>query len=395
MEKKEYKILILVLSALSAIGPFSIDMYLPGFPSIASDFKTDIAKVGFSLSSFFVGIAVGQIAYGPIMDRFGRKKPMIIGLIIYILAALGCALSSSIYLLIGLRFLLALGASGGMTGSRAVVFDLFRGSEAARVLSTLMVVFGIAPVIAPTIGGIVVETLGWRYLFVILALLATSITVAVAIYLRETKHMDASFSLQPKYVFLEYLTVFKDRTFLKYTLISAAGMAGFFSYITCSAFVYTGLLGFTAAQFGWIYGINVIGLIIASQVNRIWLKKSTGKNILIITTVAQFLGIWMLFLFVFTGFGGKSLIIGLIFFYLFCLGFISPNATSMALQPFTRNTGSAVALIGFLQMVAAASISGLVSFLHNNTAIPMVLAMTICTTIGLLTLCWSKLKIEK
>jgi len=151
MGKRQYRVIVVVLGALSAIGPFSTDMYLPGFPSIASGLSTDIATVGLTLTSYFVGISLGQLACGPVMDRYGRKGPFIVGLLTYILAALGCAVAPSISALVVLRFFLALGGCVGMAGSRAVVRDLFSGTEMARVLSTLVMVFGVAPIIAPTI----------------------------------------------------------------------------------------------------------------------------------------------------------------------------------------------------------------------------------------------------
>ena len=391
MDRRQYKTLILVLAALSAMGPFSVDMYLPGFPAIARDLNTDIAHVGLSLTTYFIGICIGQIAYGPIMDRFGRKKPLITGLFIYVAAALGCAAATSISWLISLRLVLALGAGVGVTGSRAIVRDFFSGKEIARVMSLLMMVFGIAPIIAPSIGGIVVATIGWRAIFIVLAAIATAVLIAVARFLRESKGADATFSLHPMNIVRQYLYVFRNREFVTYTLASSAAMGGFFSYITGAPFVYMKLLGFTEAQFGWIYGANVLGLIIASQINRALLRKHSSTEVLFKATVVHLAVSIALVISAQPRFGGITWTVGLIFCYLFLMGFIGPNGMALALDPFTRNAASASAMMGSLQMVAGASASGLVSYLHNGTALPMVSVMAGCTCLGLVVLCESAL----
>lgn len=383
---KQHRMLILVLGALSAIGPFSVDMYLPGFPAIASDFKTDIAHVTLSLTSYFIGISLGQLAYGPIMDRYGRRKPLLLGILIYIVAAAGCAFSPSVEVLIGLRFFLALGGCVGMTGSRAVVRDLFSGSEIARMLSMLMMVFGVAPIIAPTIGGLVVAGLGWRYIFVVLASIAALVFIAVRRFLPESKGPDPSVSLRPKSVALEYVAVFKDRDFLIYTFASAAAFGGFFSYISDSPFVYMKLLGFSETQFGWIYGANALGFIGASQVNRILLKRHGSVKLLNTAVGAKLCVGLLLSIGTAVGFVGPIGTITLVFCYLFCLGFVGPNAMALTLQPFSRNAGIAAALMGSLQMMAGASASALVSYLHNGTAQPMVSMMFGCAVLSLVIL---------
>ena len=172
MNSKHFRTFLLICGALSAIAPFSIDMYLPGFPHIAQDLRTDIAHVTLSLTSFFVGISLGQLFYGPALDRFGRKKPVMIGLAIYMLAAIGCGLATSVQWLIAFRFLMAIGGCAGMVAVRAIVRDLFPVNEIAKTLSLLMLVMGAAPIVAPTIGGYVVTTMGWRGIFLLLVLWA-------------------------------------------------------------------------------------------------------------------------------------------------------------------------------------------------------------------------------
>ncbi|OPY81236.1 MAG: Bicyclomycin resistance protein [Syntrophorhabdus sp. PtaU1.Bin153] len=395
MERKQYNTIIWLLGSLAAIGPFSIDMYLPGFPAIAADLSTDMAHVGLTLTSYFVGISIGQIAYGPLMDRFGRKKPLMLGLLVYIVAALGCALSPSVSTLIILRFFLALGGCVGMAGSRAVVRDLFSGIEIARALSALVMVFGVAPIIAPTIGGLVVKAFGWRYIFVVLAAIGAVVLIALSRFLRESKGADASISLHPKNVVVEYLRLFRDPGFVLYSFVSAAASGGFLAYISGSAFIYMKLFGFTETQFGWMYSANAVGLITASQINRLWLRRQDSARILRTVTGAQFCFVAVLFALPLNRAIGIPGFISLMFCYVFLFGFVNPNAMALALHPFERNAGSASALIGCIQMVGGASASGLVSYLYDGTAMPMIWVMAGCTGFTLLVLSGSGLFMKR
>jgi DHA1 family bicyclomycin/chloramphenicol resistance-like MFS transporter len=384
MTKRDYRILILVLGTLSAIGPFSTDMYLPAFTAIARDLRTSIATVALSLTSYFIGISFGQLAYGPLLDRYGRKKPMILGLILYVVAAAGCAFALSIETLIGFRLLLALGGCVGMVSSRAVVRDLFSGIEMARVLSMLMVVFGVAPIVAPTIGGLVVTWLGWRFIFAVLSLIVLFILLLVTCFLKETRGPDPSVSLLPANVAAGYRAVVKNRPFFVYTMAGAASAGGFFSYIAGSAFVYMDLLGFEPSVFGWLFGTNACGLIGASLINRVFLRRLTSSQVLFMVNVAQLAVGLLLLLGGPTGLWPRPVVLLLIFFYVFCFGFVIPNATALALHPFTANAGSAAAMNGSLQMLAGGCASALVGLLHNGTMVPMVSMMAACSLIGVL-----------
>ncbi len=382
MNKKQKNIIILILGFLAALGPFSIDMYLPAFPSIASDLQTDIAHVAYSLTSYFIGISIGQILYGPLIDRYGRKKPLIIGLIIYILTSLGCALSPSIYWLVGLRFLLALGGCAGMVASRAVVRDLFPVSDTAKVFSTILLVMGVAPIIAPTIGGYVVAALGWRAVFYTLTGISILMLLSVLKWLPESKGPDSSISLKIKGILKDYRVVFSEPLFIIYTMTGAAVSAGMFAYISGSPFVFMELFGFSEQHYGWIFGTNAFGIIAASQLNRLWLKYNLSEQI--VSRVVTFLFIFGMSLFIgtYSGLLSSSGTLVLIFLYLFCLGFTYPNTTALSLSPFTKYAGSASAMIGFIQMVCGAIASALVGYFHNGTAIPMTLVIGLCSLTG-------------
>ncbi|MBC5772470.1 multidrug effflux MFS transporter [Pontibacter sp. KCTC 32443] len=395
MTKKQYRTIILILGALAALGPFAIDMYLPGFPAIAKDLNTDIAHVGLSLTSYFIGIAAGQLIYGPLVDRFGRKKPLIIGLGIFVLAALGCALAPSVEWLIGLRLLLALGGCVGMVASRAMVRDLFSLKDIPNVFSTLMLVMGVAPVIAPTIGGYVTATLGWHFIFVVLAAIAAAVLLAVIRLLPESKGADASISLKPQFILRDFGTVLKERTFLTYAVSGSLAAAGMFAYISGSPFVFMEYFGLTDTQYGWAFGLNAAGYISGSQFNRLLLRRQTSKQITLKVGFIQFLAASALLFGAITGSLSAAGTLILLFSFMFSLGIINPNASALAMTPFTKNTGSASAILGSLQMGTGALASAVVSYLHNKTMLPMTGTMALLTTLSLLILLSARLSTRK
>ncbi|MGE5409848.1 MAG: multidrug effflux MFS transporter [Clostridiales bacterium] len=393
MNNKEHKRIIYILGFLTAIGPFSIDAYLPGFPSIAKDLQTDIEHVTFSLTSYFIGISLGQLFYGPVFDRFGRKKPLIAGLIIYMASAIGCAFTPSIYMLIAFRFLLAIGGCVGMVASRAVVRDIFPINEIAKVFSMMMLVMGVAPIIAPVLGGFIVTYFGWRFIFVLLLVVSSLITFVISKYLPETKEADSSVSFHPLKIVKGYFSLFRDRTFFVYALASGAASAALFSYISDSSFVYIQLFGISQSHFGWVYAMNAFALVSASQFNRLWLSKKNSRQITITTISLQFIisivliaSVQMKFNYLFIMF--------LIFIYLFWLGFLNPNTTSLALEPFKKNAGTASAMLGSLQMVFGAAASALVSLFHNGTALPMSIIMMAFSAFGLGAILYDRRKLN-
>jgi DHA1 family bicyclomycin/chloramphenicol resistance-like MFS transporter len=383
MGERRHNPVILVLSVLAAIGPFSTDMYLPGFPAIVRDLKTDSTHVGFTLTSYFIGIALGQLLYGPVLDRYGRRKPLVFGLFIYIGAALGCALAPSIDFLICLRLFLALGGCVGLVGSRSVVRDLFSGGDIARAFSTLMMVFGIAPIIAPTIGGLVLAAMGWRFIFCILAAIGAFTLIAIKLFLPESKGADPTVSLRPFRVLSEYLKVLRGRLFVVPAMALAAATGGLFAYLTGAPFVFIDTFGFTPTQSGWIFGTNAGAMIVGSQINRLWLRRQESATVLLTITIIQSAAAVLFLAGSLMGFLSPYATLGLILSYVFCFGFVFPNATGLALEHSSRNAGSASALIGSLQMAAGVVTSALVSALHSGTTVPMSSVMTACSGVSL------------
>lgn len=393
MNNKERLRIIFTLGFLTAIGPFSIDAYLPGFPSIASDLKTDIEHVTLSLTSYFIGISFGQLFYGPVFDRYGRKKPLIAGLVIYMASSVGCALSPSIYTLVAFRFLLALGGCVGMVASRAIVRDLFPISEIAKVFSMMMLVMGVAPIVAPVLGGLIVTSLGWRFIFVLMLTVAALITFVIIKFLPESKEADHSVSFHPFKLVSGYFSLFRNRTFFVYSVASGAASAALFSYISDSSFVFIQLFGISETLFGWIYGLNAMALISASQFNRLWLSRKSSRQITTVTLSLQVAASVLLVASVIMNLNYLIIMI-LIFIYLFWLGYLNPNTTSLALEPFAKNAGVASAMLGSLQMVFGAAASAFVSFFHNGTPLPMSAFMMIFSILGLSAVLYDRTRLK-
>ncbi len=384
MDKKRYRTTIIVIGALAGIGPFTIDMYLPGFQQIARDLQTDMVHVGFTLTSYFIGISLGQLFLGPLLERYGRIKPLITGLILYTISAMGCFFSPSVYSLIVMRFFLALGVCVSMVGGQAIMRDLFSGRELARANSLVQMVFGVAPVIAPSLGGMVVSSIGWRYVFIILTFIAAVVVILIKLLLPETKGEDKNYSLHPRNVFASYFSVMKEKQFMIFIFASAATGGSLFSYITNSPFIFMDMLGFTSAQIGWIFGANALALVAGAQLNRIMLRKYDSINILLTVSVIQSSIIFLMLAGALTGYLPQTAVIISISGFLFCIGLIFPNSGALALQPLTKNIGNGSALMGSIQMLFSAVTSALVSYLNDGrTAIPMAAVMSACTILSL------------
>lgn len=378
--------LILLLGILSAIGPFSIDMYLPGFGHIAQDFETSIDRVQLSLTSFFIGIAFGQLVYGPIMDRFGRKTPLIVGLIIYVLSSVFCALALNIDALILFRFTQALGSCAGMVAARAMVRDFFKPYETAQVMSLLMLVIGISPIIAPTVGSYMILLGGWQYTFYILAGIGSLILFLVVFFLKGARSGDKSISLRPASVLAQYRQVAQLRQFLMFSLAGGLAGSGMYAYLSGSSFVLMELYSFSETQYAWAFALLAGGLIIASQLNSLVLKFTDSITIarwaslgqLSVGLILSALG-WM-------NIFNVTLLLACLFLYLFFQGFVFPNTSALSLNPFKRLAGSASALMGFIQLFFGAVTSMLMSILHNGSQVPMTITMGIVSMLAFIIL---------
>jgi len=371
--------IILTLGLLSAIGPFSIDMYLPGFPKIAESLHTTVSKIGLSLSSFFIGISFGQLLFGPLLDRFGRKTPLYIGLIVYIATSVLCAFVVNVEQLIVIRFLQALGSCGGMVAARALVRDLFPVNENAKVFSYLMLVIAISPILAPTFGGYITSFLGWHAIFICLAIIATLTLFAVYLWLPEGNPPNKEMSLKPIPIIHGFVEVAKVPKFYTYALVSSLSASGLYAYISGSPFVFMELYHLSEKHYGWVFAFIGLGLTLASQVNTLLLKKFRSEQI---TTMALTLQITLAFLMVILvqfHWINLFILISLIWLYISSQGFIFPNASALCLAPFSKSAGTASALMGAVQLGIGAIVTAIVSSLNSTSEMPMVFCMLICT----------------
>ncbi|MBX3245237.1 MAG: multidrug effflux MFS transporter [Acidobacteria bacterium] len=379
--RRTYFRIIITLGFLIGLNPFSIDMYLPGFSSIAASLNTDVATVGLSLASFFAGICLGQLFYGPILDRFGRKKPLLIGLSIYLLASVGCAFVTSIEQLILLRFVQALGGCAGMVASRAMVRDIFPPQDNARVFSMLILVMGVAPIIAPSIGGAVVTFFDWHAIFIVLALITAAVMAAVMIFLPESKGPDPLVSLNPVAVVKGYFYVMLNRRFLLYTLALAFGSAALFGYITSSPFLFMEVYGLGEFQYSLAFSFCAFCLITGSQVNRALLNRMSEERAALLTGGILVAVTLILLSLMLLSQVHLAVVLACIAIFMFSLGIFNPNTSALAMTSVSHNIGMASAMTGFVQMGLSAVIAGMVSVLANGTTIPMTAIMFGCAVI--------------
>ena len=369
--------ILLILGALSAFGPLAIDFYLPSFPTLARQFETDVDQVQLSLAAFFVGLAIGQLFYGPLADRFGRRRPLLHGVALFAAASLACALAPSLEWLIVARFFQALGGCAGMVVTRAVVSDLCKPLDSARVFSRLMLVMGLAPILAPLGGGLLLNSLGWPWIFHSLALFAGLSLLAVLLWLPETRAKG----LRPAPLsgaIRQYRMLLGDGAFLTYALLSGAALGGMFAYVAGSPFVFIELYGVPAEHYGWLFGSNALGFVLMAQLNARLLYRG-GPACWLPRMVLLYLasGLALLALAAWQPASLWLLLVPL-FICIACLGSILPNVTACAMEGRGAYAGSASGLLGSLQFCVAASASALVGVLHDGTAAPMALVIALC-----------------
>lgn len=369
---------LVLLGVLIAIGPLSIDMYLPGFPAMAKEFAHLPGRPEYTLASFFVGMALGQLLYGPLSDRFGRKPPLYIGLALYTAASLGGAVSASLGELAAWRLLQGLGGCAGMVITRAVIRDRCGVRDSARALSMLMLVMGAAPILAPMLGGQVVAAWGWRAIFWILAGFGAACLVAMRLGLSESHDIRHVPSLSWRRIGGDFRTLLGERAFMGYTLAAGFAMAGFFAYIAGSPHVFIELYRLSASQYGWLFGLNALGFILASQVNagltrRIAPTRLLRRALRALAAVALWLAALPLL-----GTPALAALLAPLSLAIMCLGFIVPNATAAALATHGQRAGTASALMGALQFGLATLTGTVMGLGHGGSPAPLAWIMSAC-----------------
>ena len=373
----------IVLGLLAAIGPFAIDMYLPALPTIATDLKASTAATQMTLMAFFIAFGVCQIVYGPLSDMVGRKPPIYFGLGIFALGSVGCALASSIESLIAFRVLQGVGASAAMVIPRAIIRDLHTGTEATRLMSLVMLVFSVAPILAPLTGSALIVPFGWRAVFVAVTVVTVLTFVLFAVSLPETHAKANRANVSARDLLAGFGTLVRDGRFLGLTFIGAFGMSSFFTFLASSSFIYIDHFGLTPTTYSLAFSVNAVGFIGASQFAAT-LGERFGMARVVTAAVAAYAA-FAVILFAVTASGVDSLPVLMVL--LFCsfafLGLVIPSTMVLALEEHGPIAGMASALGGTLQMVTGGIVIVLTSVFFNGTALPMVATIMICSLIAL------------
>ncbi|MEP6684622.1 MAG: multidrug effflux MFS transporter [Parafilimonas sp.] len=393
--KQQTFFLIFILGLLDTIGPFSIDMYLPAFPNIAKDLHTTIQNVSLSVSTYFLGFAAGQILYGPLLDRFGRKKPIYIGLSLYIIATIICGLSNSMSALLIMRFIQALSGCVGAVAAMAMVRDFFPPEKSAAIISFLILVIGLSPLLAPTVGSFVADAFGWRYVFITLAIIAFIVLLLVLFFLPEGQKPDKNISLKPAPIINTFKQILFLPQFYIFTLAGTFSFSGLFVYVAGSPAVFMDGFHVSAKVYGGIFALLSVGLIGCSQLNHVLTKKFKSEDIYKVSAIIQTIAAAVYFIGVLNNWYGITANIIALFIIVSCAGLGYPNAAAVALAPFEKNTGSASALLGFIQLGIGGLLSSAVGFFHAKGSYPTSLVILITSAAGLAILIAGRERVDK
>jgi len=374
--------LIWILALLAALGPFTIDMYLPSFPDIARSLGVEVAAVELTVATYLAGLAIGNLIYGPLADRFGRRRPLLLGLGIYSLTSLLCAAAPNLPLLAAGRLLQGIGGAAGMVISRAVVRDRFNESESARIYSALMLIMGVAPIVAPLLGGQLVGVgPGWPLIFLILTVLGASVWTMIARLLPESLPVEARTRRSPVETIRTMGATLRQLRFVRLALAGGAIQASMFAYIAGSPFVFIELFGIPQEHYGFYFGANALGFISMSQLNR-WMVPRFGvqptMRAAIFVATAAYTALW----FAGNGGAGPMILLPLMFVGIASIGCVLPNATAAAMAPFDRSAGVASSLLGTIQVACGALAAMSVSLLADGSARPMFTVMFGCSLVS-------------
>ncbi|MEO5683517.1 MAG: multidrug effflux MFS transporter [Chitinophagaceae bacterium] len=384
--KQQNFFLILMLGALNTITPFSIDMYLPGFPEIARDLQTNISNVALSVSTYFLGFAAGQIMYGPLLDRFGRKRPLYIGLSLYVVASFACISFHSIGGLLLFRFVQALTGCVASVAAMAMVRDFFPAKESAKVISLLVLILGASPLLAPTIGSFIVTSWGWQWVFVLLAIIVVIILVLTIFFLPEGHAPDTAISLKPEPIISGFKEILLTRQFSVYALAGTFSFAGLFVYVAGSPAIFMEEFQVNARSYGGIFALLSVGFIGGSQLNHLLSRYWSAAQIFKTGVITEVGAAIIFFIGAYNEWYGLAGNIACLFVVLSCAGLTYPNAASIAMAPFSKNAGSAAALLGCIQIGVGGLISSGVGLLPFKGSVSTALTMAASASLALLIL---------
>jgi DHA1 family bicyclomycin/chloramphenicol resistance-like MFS transporter len=370
--------LALLLGGLSSVGPLSLDMYLPGLPQLSGDLDASASAAQLTLTACLAGLALGQLLAGPLSDRLGRRRPVLVGAALFAAASLACALAPSVEVLVGLRFLQGLGGAAGIVVGRAIVRDLYEGDAAARLFSSLMLVGGIAPILAPVVGGLLLAVTDWRGVFVALSIVAAALLAAAALRLPESLATRSGRGGGTR-------SVLRDRRFVAYALCSGLMMGAMFAYIAGSPFVLQTIYGLSPQLYAIVFAVNGLGILVASYVSRRLIGRATPAQLL---TAGVALGAAGAALLVAALAADAPVLVVLVALTLVVssVGLVNPNATALALADHPSDAGAASALLGTSQFLIGAAAAPLVGLAGAADAMPMALTIAAAVTLAALAL---------
>ncbi|MPZ60625.1 MAG: Bcr/CflA family multidrug efflux MFS transporter [Propionibacteriales bacterium] len=369
--RRRYVRFVVVLGALISLGPLTVDMYLPAFPSLAAELGAGDAAVQTTLTGMLLGLGVGQLVVGPLSDALGRRRPLLVGIGLHAAASVLCAVAPDVVSLSAVRVLQGFAGAAVVVTAMAVVRDLFSGIAAARMLSRLMLVMGAAPILAPTLGGIVLEWTSWRGIFVVLALMAAALVALAWFGLPETLPVERRRSARPRATARTYASLLRDRTFVALVLIAGLVMSAMFAYISGSSFVLQGIYGLSEQTYGLVFGINAVGIIGFTQINPLLLRRYRPSQVLTFAVSMEVVLGTVLVVTTVTGFGGLAgLLIPLASMIAF-VGLALPNTPALALSRHGEAAGTASAMLGSVQFGVGSVVAPTVGMLGSESAVPM------------------------
>jgi MFS transporter, DHA1 family, multidrug resistance protein len=364
-----------------ALGPLALDMYLPALPALEVEFGATTARVQQTVSAYLLGMALGQLAMGPLTDRFGRKPPLLVGMSLFVVASVGCALAPGIGSFVMLRFVQALGGSSIMVVVRAVIRDRFDALQSARVLSLMMLVMGAAPILAPALGGWLLVAASWHWIFWLLAAYALG-CIAMAFFFLEESHPKHARLVSMGRALGSMLPLARDRRFVGPALVFMFSFGAFFAYLAAAPFVFIRYFGIPAEQFGVYFGFAALGFIAVSQVNRRLVLGRGPRTVLGwgIALLAAATG--LLLLAALTGLGSFAAIFALLILMVASLGLIASNVSAVAMAPFGDRAGGAASLLGFGQAMTGVVASAAVGWIPASGAVPMASVIAVCAAVS-------------
>lgn len=364
-------VLLILLGAVTAVGPLSIDMYLPAFPAISDDLAATPARVQLSLTACLIGVAFGQLVGGPVSDRWGRRRPALAGTTGYVVVSLACALAPNAEALAGLRLLQGFAGGVGVVVARAVVRDLYSGADVARFFSRLLIIFGVAPIAAPVLGAAVLRVASWRGIFVALAVVTALLTIVMARWLPETLPQERRNPDGLAGAARAARLVLTDRAFVGYASTQGLAFAGMFAYISGSPYVLQDGFGLSPTTFSLVFGANAVGLIVLGQVNARLVGRYRTRPLFVGALTAGAGAAALLVAGATTG--QLWLILPALAGYVATIGMLMPNGTALALEEHARHAGTAAALLGAVQSGIASLAAPVVGLAGTASATPMAL----------------------